>query len=81
MVKTWIIEWFEKNSNISAEEIKNKTSESYFENKWLDSYSFINFISDMEEKFNIQFSNDEFQNREFATIDGLTKIIESKING
>lgn len=79
MVKQWLIDWFEENSNIKAEEIILKTSDNYFENKWLDSFAFINFVSDMEKQFSISFSNDEFQNKNFATIDGLTKIIEGKL--
>jgi len=81
MVKKWIIDWFAENSAINTEEIKLKTSESYFENQWLDSYAFINFVSDIEKEFSISFSNDEFQDRKFSTIDGLTEIIEEKING
>lgn len=79
-VKTWIIDWFVKNTDFDKEEIEKNLNESYFEHQWIDSFSFINFISDIEENFSISFSNDEFQNREFATISGLTSIIKGKLN-
>lgn len=77
----WLINWFVENSDFSKEVIENNLDSNYFEQGWIDSFSFINFISDMEEKFDISFSNDEFQNREFATVNGLAKIIEGKVNG
>jgi len=79
-INVWIINWFVNNSNLDKKEIKEKSHTSYLENGWIDSFKFINFISDIEEHFGITFSNDEFQNRSFSTIDGLMKIIQSKIN-
>lgn len=81
MIKEWIIKWFNKNSNISIETLEKKSNENYFEEKWIDSFAFINFLSDVEEHYNIKFSNDEFQNRDFSTIDGLANIIGNKLNG
>jgi len=79
--KNWIIEWFNKNSHIEKDVIKNNITENYLEKGWVDSLNFITFINDIENEFNIRFSNDEFQNRKFSTITGLTEIIEVKING
>jgi acyl carrier protein len=81
MINDWIIEWISTNSNVSKSKIVENTNANYFERQWLDSFTFINFITDIEKEFKISFSNEEFQNRDFATIDGLIKIIESKING
>jgi acyl carrier protein len=81
MINDWIIEWVSTNSNVSKSKIVENTNANYFERQWLDSFTFINFITDIEKEFKISFSNEEFQNRDFATIDGLIKIIESKING
>lgn len=80
-IQRWLINWFVENSDFSKEDVESNLDSNYFEQGWIDSFSFINFISDMEEKFEISFSNDEFQNREFATVNGLAKIIEGKING
>jgi len=58
--------------------MKNSLKENYFENGWIDSLKFIELITQIEEKFGIRFSNDEFLDRKFSTIEGLTKIIERK---
>ena len=81
MTKEWIINWFIKNSSLTEVQVRENTSANYFEQHWLDSFEFINFVTDLEEQFSISFSNDEFQNRNFATIDGLAKIIEEKLHG
>lgn len=77
-IKVWISQWFRSHSDV-AKKIKRITgSENYFEQGWIDSFSFIQFVSDLEDHFQIQFDNNEFQNRTFSTIDGLTKIIKHK---
>jgi len=78
-IKNWIIDWFEKNSIVNKKEVLNKINENYFQNNWIDSFKFISFIMDIEKKFNISFSNDEFQNRDFSTINGLINIINNKL--
>jgi acyl carrier protein len=79
-LKSWIIQWFLDNSNLSGKEIEENLDENYLIKGWIDSLKFISFINDVENEFQISFSNDEFQNRKFATVNGLTKIIEDKIN-
>ncbi len=80
-IREWLVDWFVENSDFTKDIIESMLDENYFNQQWIDSFSFINFISDMEEKFCVSFSNDEFQNRDFATINGLYKIIRGKING
>ncbi|MEW6044789.1 MAG: hypothetical protein AB1608_11055 [Thermoproteota archaeon] len=79
-LESWIIKWFSENATLEENEIISNLEENYLIKGWIDSLKFISFISDIENEFKISFSNDEFQNRKFATIKGLTKIIEEKIN-
>ena len=67
-----------KKHTCKKHEISKKLGENYFENGWLDSLKFIELINDVEQEFEILFSNDEFQNRKFATINGLKEIITGK---
>jgi len=73
--KKWIVAWFQKHAAAQKNEIAKNTSENYFLKAWIDSLSFISFIADLEAKFDVSFSNEEFQDREFSTIDGLAGII------
>lgn len=79
-VLSWIIEWFEANSSVTKDEIMGNIQDIYFDMGWIDSFKFIEFISAIEQHFQIAFSNAEFQDRNFSTIDGLTKIIQRKLN-
>jgi acyl carrier protein len=78
-VKEWIIKWFEKNSDLKLDEINKFQHDDYLAKSWIDSFKFIRMITEIEEKYKITFSNKEFQEKKFATIDGLSKIIESRI--
>ena len=77
-VKTWIIEWFKENTELKEGEMG--VEDDYFEKGWIDSFKFILFIAKIEERFDIRFSNDEFQDRSFSTIEGITKIIQRAMN-
>lgn len=80
-IKIWLEEWFSNNSSKSVEEIKEKEDENYFAEGFVDSFGFISLLSDIEEKFGTTFCNDDFLDRSFATISGLTSMINKKKNG
>lgn len=80
-LKKYIIDWFLENSFCDIADIENSLDKNYFELGWIDSMQFINFIADIEDDFDISFVNDEFQNRKFATINGLVEIITEKSEG
>lgn len=78
--KEWLISWFEQNSSLEKEEICNNLGQNYLLLGWIDSFQFINFICEIENAFGVHFSNDEFQDRKFASIEGLSEIIEVKMH-
>lgn len=80
-IKIWLEEWFSNNSSKSVEEIKEKEDENYFAEGFVDSFGFISLLSDIEEKFGTTFSNDDFLDRSFATVNGLASMINKKKNG
>jgi acyl carrier protein len=79
-IESWIINWLEDNAGIEKDEILKKNEENYLELGWIDSLKFISFITDIEETFKIRFSNDVFQDRDFSTVKGLSKIINGYSN-
>ena len=54
------------------------SQDNYFESGLVDSFVFITMLSDIEEKYGVSFSNDDFLDRSFATIDGLVCMINKK---
>ncbi len=78
-VKEWLSNWFEINSDLTKEEIENNVNNDYLAKGWIDSFKFVSFVTEIEEEFKITFSTDEFQNRAVATLEGLDKIIEARI--
>ena len=72
----WLIEWFETNSDVKRDELLENWDSYYLEMGYIDSFEFISLVSDIEEQFNIQFDNDQFEDRRFSTLSGLAGIIE-----
>ncbi|MBI5227916.1 hypothetical protein HY988_04985 [Candidatus Micrarchaeota archaeon] len=80
-IRNWLIEWFLKNTSLTRNQIETKTSDNYFDKGWIDSFKFISLVSDIETIFNINFLNDDFQDRSFSSIEGLALIIKRRTNG
>ena len=74
-IRKWLIEWFVENGTIEEDKILDNLGSNYFNEGFLDSFTFISMIADIEEEYGIEFDNDQFLNREFATINGLAEII------
>lgn len=77
--KEWLLNWFEVNSDLSRDEIEKNSHEDYLAKGWIDSFKFVTFVTEIEDEFKITFSKNEFQDRVFATLNGLNKIIEARI--
>ena len=79
-IKRWIIDWFDNNTEAELNEILDSFGSNYFEMGFIDSFKFMTLVSNIEEYFDIEFSNEEFQDRKFATMNGLMEIIVRKQN-
>ncbi len=76
--RIWLSNWFVQNSDADISFIEENAERNYFELGLVDSMKFISLVSDAEREFKISFSNDEFQDRTFSTMEGLSKIITAK---
>ncbi len=79
-VYRFLVEWFCKKTLLSCEDIESNSAVNYFELRWINSFETLSLVADIEEHFNVFFENEDFQNSEFATVVGLCRIIEGKIN-
>lgn len=75
-VRKWIIDWMADNSGINREEIEQNSAVNYFEKEYIDSFDFIMLVGEIEETFGVVFDNEQFEDRDFSTIDGLADCIE-----
>jgi acyl carrier protein len=76
--RAWLINWFVNNVGLTSQEVLMKASENYFELGWIDSLKFVNFILEIEQEFGVHFSNEDFQDRDFGTLEGLSRYISKK---
>ena len=74
--REWIIQWFLANANADEKTLRESVEENYFDKGLIDSFTFISLIADIEETFSIEFDNDQFIDRKFATVAGLTDIVD-----
>jgi acyl carrier protein len=79
--RTWLVDWFVRNVGLSAQDVTAKANENYFDLGWIDSLKFVNFILEIEQEFGVHFSNEDFQDRDFGTLEGLLQYINKKRSG
>jgi len=70
-IRLWLLEKLGKGKDLPDD----ACSLSYFDLGLVDSFGVIELIEDIEANFSIQFTEDHFQERRFATIDGLAEMI------
>jgi len=73
---SWLLNWFKQNSSIPVNLTEEQLQVNYFEAGLIDSLGVINLIVGIEEHFDIRFNERHFQDRRFATIGGLSEIIQ-----
>ena len=76
-VSQWLCEWF-----LSRRKFKGTSSQllatNYFETGLLTSLEVIEFVSDIENQFDVQFSDQDFQDPRFGTVAGLAELVASR---
>ena len=50
-----------------------------FENGYIDSMGFVQFVAILEDEFDVEFTSEELLSDEFKTISGIEKIIRNKL--
>lgn len=76
--KEWIIDWFKTHSSESADVIEQAIKENYMEIGLIDSFGFVQMLSDIDDEFDVMFVNEDFLNPEFQTIEGIAKMIDER---
>ena len=74
-IQDWLTTWFAERSDGSAP----KPEDNFFEAEVIDSFEIITLIEEIEETYLIQFTNEDFQDRRFSSIKGLSEIVKEKL--
>ena len=75
VIVEWIVSWLADQAGILKDDVEKHLSENYFDLGYIDSFGFIELLDSIESEYGIQFDNEQFEDRKFATISGLAEII------
>ena len=74
-VQKWLCEWFASRGKVGGEAGENLLDTDYFAAGWLTSMEIVEFVTEIEGQFGMQFSDADLQDRRFVTISGLSELI------
>jgi acyl carrier protein len=74
-VQTWIKDWFASRTKSGKLPGESSLDVDYLEAGWLTSMEVVEFITEIEQQFGMQFSDDDMQDPRFVTIAGLSELI------
>jgi acyl carrier protein len=74
-VKQWLTGWFAARAKIGKSSPDAVQDVDYFEAGWLTSMEVVEFVTEIEHQFGMQFSDRDLQDQRFVTIAGLTELI------
>lgn len=74
-VQTWLKEWFESRAKLARNQNDSLLDVDYFEAGWLTSMEVVEFVTEIEQHFGMQFSDEDMQDPRFVTLAGLTELI------
>lgn len=72
----WVLEWFKKNGNLPNLSEEQVVVENYVDRGWIDSVGIIDLIMEAEESFEVQFSQEHFDDARFLRIGGFAEIVD-----
>ncbi len=78
-IQSWLEEWFIGKAKIDRTAFGKNEKEpfdiDYFEAGWLTSMEVVEFVTEIERQFSMQFSDRDLQDSRFVTIAGLAALI------
>jgi len=75
VVREWLTDWFVSRAKIGKQVRESLLNVDYFEAGWLTSMEVVEFVTDIEQRFGMQFSDRDLQDPRFVTIAGLAELI------
>jgi acyl carrier protein len=73
-VQNWLQDWFRTRGKVAGQN-NWQIDTDYFAAGWLTSMEVVEFVTEIESQFGMQFSDQDLQDPRFATIAGLAELI------
>ena len=74
-IEQWLVTWFSEKRPSPEGDLDAIRSLDFFAAGMIDSFGMVELVIEIEAEFGFQFSAEQFQDRRFPTISGLTQII------
>lgn len=81
MIKEYVIQYFLTQHHASHLTPETILDFNYLEGNFFSSIQFIQMIGDFEDKFSIEFSNEQLKSPEFSIVGKLINLIEQALQG
>jgi acyl carrier protein len=79
-ILAWLSEWFrQQNPRLASISDCEMRSADFFAAEFIDSMGVVMLIGDVEARFSISFSEVDFQDRRFSTVNGLADIVRERL--
>lgn len=78
-VQDWLTNWFVARAKIGKSVPETLPDTDYFEAGWLTSMEVVEFVTEIEQRFGMQFTDRDLQDPRFVTIAGLTELILERV--
>jgi D-alanine--poly(phosphoribitol) ligase subunit 2 len=74
-VAAWLVGWFEQKGPVPGDDLQAQLEVNYFDADLIDSLGVVMLIAEIEDRYDIAFNEQHFQERRFSTIGGLSEMI------
>lgn len=74
-ITDFLFEWLGRRGNVPGSTLEERLALNYFDARLIDSLGVIEFVADIEARFDIRFDERHFQDRRFSTVGGLRDIV------
>jgi acyl carrier protein len=74
-IQEWLKHWFVSRGKVAPQTSQTILEQDYFEAGWLTSMEVVEFVTEIEQQFGVQFSDRDLQDSRFVTIAGLADLI------
>jgi acyl carrier protein len=74
-IEAWLRQWFASRGKIAKHTDRSLSNIDYFAAGWLSSLEVVEFVTEIEDRFRMQFSEADLEDERFVTISGLVELI------